>query len=221
MNGIKKNIFVIIPVLVVQLLSCSSSGDILFYRAAERADVEIVQGRAGLIRTLYCDIYIEYVDSESWSFIKKSDLFKGKGRGFPVDPCFHFIIVNTWNKPFEIDKIEAFYKSELIKAEDYSFIKDKDYKERRFSLNLSSLMKKRRMLTEKDVLRDIDFENDTIEYRLGFIAPGDRISLFSFFPVIPAGKSSKIRVTIKYHDMKKVIDFDIGRFEYTDIENMQ
>lgn len=219
--NMKKIVFVIFSLLIVLFLNCSGSNGDLFYRAAERADVEIVQDRAGLIRTLYCDLYIEYVDNESWSYIKKFSLFKGGGWGNPLDPCFHFIVVNTWNKPFEIDKIEAFHKGELIKSEDYSFIKDKDYKEKRFALSLSSLMKKRRMLTEKDVLRDIDFENDTAEYRLGFIAPGDRISLFSFFPKIPAGKSSKIRVTIKYHDMKKVIDFDIGRFEYKEIENMQ
>ncbi len=219
--NIKKNVLVIFSLLIVQFINCSGSDGVMFYRAAERADVEIVQGRAGLIRTLYCDIYIEHVDNENWSLIKKFNEFKGGGRGIPVDPCFHFIIVNTWNKPFEVDKIEAFHKSELIKAEDYSFIKDKDYMEKRYSISLFSLMKKRRLLSEKDVLRDIDFENDAVEYKLGFIAPGDRVSLFSFFPMIPAGKSSKIRVTIKYHDMKKVIDFDIGRFEYTDIEDIQ
>jgi len=217
----KKNVFVTLFLVIVQVLNCSGSNGDLFYRAAERADVEIIQGRAGLIRTLYCDIYIEHVDNENWSILKRFNEFKGKGSGIPVDPCFHFIIVNTWNKPFEIDKIEAFHNSELIKAEDYTFIKDKDYMEKRYSISLLSLMKRRRLLLEKDVLADIDFENDTVEYKLGFIAPGDRVSLFSFFPKIPAGKSSKIRVTIKYHDMKKVIDFDIGRFEYTDIENMQ
>ena len=64
-------------------------------------------------------------------------------------------------------------------------------------------------------------KNDTAEYRLDFIAPGDRVSFFTFFQRVPAGKSSKIRVSIKYFDMKKVIDFDIGRFEYNEIENMQ
>jgi hypothetical protein len=223
MNEMKiKNSFpVIIAFLTIQFFSCSGSSGAMFYRAVERADVEIVQGRAGLIRTLYCDVYLEYVDKESWNLIKKNSLFKGAGQGIPVDPCFHFIIVNTWSKPFEIDKIEAFHKDELIRAEDYTFIKDEKYKDNRYSVSISSLMKKRRLLIEKDVLRDIDFENDSVEYRLGFIAPGDRVSLFSFFSKIPAGKSTKIRVTIKYHELKKVIDFDMSRFDYNEIENIQ
>lgn len=207
--------------LLVQFFSCAGSDGAMFYRAIERADVEIVQGRGGLIRTLYCDVYIEHVDKENWGIIKKSSIFKGAGKGLPLDPCFHFIIVNTWNKPFEIDKIESFYNGELVRSEDYNFIKDEKYNDNRYSVSISSLMKKRRLLTEKDLVSDIDFENDTVEYRLGFIAPGDRVSLFSFFPKIPAGRSSKIRVTIKYHDLKKVIDFDMGRFEYKEIENMQ
>ncbi|PKL17455.1 MAG: hypothetical protein CVV49_10855 [Spirochaetae bacterium HGW-Spirochaetae-5] len=218
---IRKNLFMIMVFLPVQFLSCTGSNEAMLYRAVERADVEIVQGRAGLIRTLYCDLYLEYVDSENWGIIKGNSIFKGAGTGIPVDPCFHFIIVNTWNKPFEIDKIEAFHGDELIRTEDYNFIKDEKYKDNRYSVSISSLMKKRRLLIERDVLKDIDFENDSVEYRLGFIAPGDRISLFSFFPKIPAGRSTKIRVTIKYHDLKKVIDFDMGRFDYKDIENIQ
>ncbi len=218
---IKKIIFPIIVFLAIQFFSCGGSNGAMFYRAVERADVEIVQGRAGLIRTLYCDVYLEHVDNENWSMIKRNSIFKGAGTGNPIDPCFHFIIINTWDKPFEIDKIEAFYKNELIRVEEYNFIKDEKYKDSRYAVSISSLMKKRRLLTERDVLRDIDFENDTVEYRLGFIAPGDRVSLFSFFPNIPAGKSSKIRVTIKYHDLKKVIDFDMGRFDYNEIENIQ
>jgi hypothetical protein len=207
--------------LLLQIFSCSTGEKILIYRAVERADVDIVGGRAGLIRTVYSDVYIEYVDSNSWDLIKKYNLFKGKGAGIPVDPCFHFIIINTWNKPFMIDKIETLSDGEAVASEDYSFIKDRSYLENRYSVNISALLKKRRILSDRDILRDIDFDYDTTEYRLNFIAPGDRISIFTFFPRVPSGKSSKIRVTIKYFDVKKVIDFDIGRFEYNEIEKMQ
>jgi len=217
--NIKYSIF-IIAIIAMQFFNCSGGNNVLFYRAAERADVDIVGGRAGLIRTLYCDIYIEYVDSECWNYLKKYNMYKGNGRGNPIEPCFHFIIVNTWNKPFTVDKIEASYKGEIISSENFSFIKDKSYLENRYSVNIASLLKKRRVFQDRNLIRDIDFENDTTEYKLDFIAPGDRVSFFSFFQRIPAGKSSKIRVAIKYFDMKKVIDFDIGRFEYKDIENM-
>ncbi len=217
----KKRNIIIITLLGVLFLSCTDKNKTLFYRPVERADVDIVGGRAGLIRTVYCDIYIEYVDNESWDYLKKFNIFKGKGNGNPKDPCFYIKIVNTWNKPFAIDKIESAYNGEITPEEDYSFIKDKNYLEGRYSVNIAAMMKKRRILTEKELLREIDFEDETTGYRLNFLAPGDRVAFFSFFKRIPSGKSSKIRVGIKYFDLKKVIDFDIGRFEYNEIENMQ
>jgi hypothetical protein len=217
----KNRKFIIIFFLTLLFINCTENNKTMFYRPVERADVDIAGGRAGLIRTVYCDIYIEYVDGESWSYLKKINMFKGKGSGNPADQCFHIKIVNTWNKPFIIDKVESLYKGEVTPAEVYSFIKDKSYLENRYSVDLSSLMKKRRILSEKDFIRDIDFENDTTEYRLDFIAPGDKVSFFCFFRRIPSGKSSKIRVAIKYFELKKVIDFDIGRFEYNEIEDTQ
>lgn len=201
-------------------LNCTGGDKVLIYRAAERADVDIIGGRAGLIRTLYCDLYIEYVDNEGWDYLKSFSQFKGNGGGYPVDPCFHFVIVNTWNKPFIIDKVEVVYNDESIQSEDFSFIKDKSYLDNRYSVSISSLLKKRRILSDKELFRFIDFENSAVEYRLNFIAPGDRISFFSFFKSVPSGKLSKIRVTIKYLEVKKVIDFDIGRFEYKNVDNM-
>jgi len=206
---------------MIQLLNCSSADNLMFYRAAERADVDIVNGRVGLIRTLYCDIYIEYVDSESWKYLKKFDVFAGGGHGNPVDPCFHFIIVNTWNKPFIIDNIGLLFNGEAIPSENFSFIKDQNYTRDRFSLNILSLLKQRRILSDVDNIRDIDYESDSIEYRLNFIAPGDRISFFRFFQRIPSAKSFKIRLAIKYFDVKKVIDFDIEHFEYNEIQNIE
>ena len=215
----RKSGSLIITAALLLFLSCSGGDKVMIYRAAERADVDILRSRVGLIRTVYCDIYIEYVDNQSWKYLKEFNAFKGNGWGNPVDPCFHFIIVNTWNKPFVIDKVESSYKGEIIPAEDYSFIKDKSYRENRYGVNISTLLKNRRIYSDKIVVKDIDFESETTEYRLNFIAPGDRVSFFRFFQRIPAGKSSKIRVGIKYFDIKKVIDFDIGHFEYKETEN--
>lgn len=202
--------------IIMAAASCTGTGNKMFYRAVERGDVDIVYGRAGLIRTVYCDIIIEHVDNEGWKQLKEVPFFKGKGSENPVPVCFHFIIENTWKKPFQVDGIEILHAGQVIKAEDFSFIKDKKYMERRYSVNLSSMMKKRRILTDASLLREIDFGDDTIDYRLDFIAPGDRISFFRFFTWFPAGQSTKLRITIKYFDLKKVIDFDIGRFEYNE-----
>ena len=214
-----KEIFIIFLIIII-FISCSSSEKISFYRAVERADTEIINGKVGLIRTIYCDIFIEHIDNNTWKFIKKNKSFKGKGREFPSDPCFHFIIENTWNRPIVIEEIEVFNKDDIAPSEDYSFIKDAHYLENRYAINISSLSKNRRILSEHILVKDIDFEEDAADYRLDFIAPGDKVSFFKFFGRIPSGKLSKIRVSIKYGGLKKVIDFDITRFDSNDIREV-
>jgi hypothetical protein len=218
MKYTKKNL--IIYLTIITLIGCSSTGKIYFYRASERADTEIINGKVGLIRTIYCDIFIEHIDNNTWKYIKKYNSFKGKGTESPSDPCFHFIVENTWNRPIVIDKIEIINKDKTAPAEDYSFIQDKNYLKSRYSVNILSLLKSRRILSDRISVKEIDFEDDTTLYRLDFIAPGDKVSFFKFFSNIPYGELSKIRVTIKYFDLKKVIDFDIVHFDNNDIEEI-
>ncbi|MCL1865731.1 MAG: hypothetical protein FWF73_07975 [Spirochaetes bacterium] len=214
----KKKPFIYLMIII--FFSCSSTDKISFYRAVEKADTEIINGKVGLIRTIYCDIYIEHIDTNTWKYINKYNTFKGGGIESPSDPCFHFIIENTWNKPIVIDKIEIINKDNIAQSEDYSFIQDKNYLEDRYTINISSLLKSRRILSEHILVKDIDFEDETTLYKLYFIAPGDKVSFFRLFSNIPSGKLSKIRVSIKYSDLKKVIDFDIDRFDNNDIEEV-
>ena len=219
-GDLKSPVSFIICLMIFIFISCSNTDKISFYRAEERADTEILRGKVGLIRTVNCDIYIEYIDSNTWQSIKKFNAFKGNGREFPSDPCFHFIIENTWNSPIVIEKVEILLEDNTAPAEDYSFIKDKNYLENRFAISISSLLKTRRMLSEHILVKDIDFEDDTALYKLNFIAPGDKISFFKFFSSVPSGKLSKIRISIKYSDLKKIIDFNITRFDNNDIEEV-
>jgi hypothetical protein len=222
-SGDKKSpvfLAVIILLMIIVFISCSGTEKITFYRAANRADIEIIKGKVGLIRTIYCDIYIEHIDNNTWQHIKKYNTFKGKGTESPSDPCFHFIVENTWNKPIVIDKIEILNKDNISPSEDYSFIKDMHYLEKRYAINISSLLKNRRILSEHILVKDIDFEEDAALYKLYFIAPGDKVSFFKFFSSQPSGKLSKIRVSIKYSELKKVIDFDIGHFDNNDTEEV-
>ena len=210
----------IIYLIIMTFISCANTDKISFYRAEERADTEIINGKVGLIRTIHCDIYIEHIDGNTWSHIKKINTFKAGGSGLPADPCFHFIIENTWNKPITIEKVEILSSEYAVQSEDYSFIKDKNYLENRFAINTSSMLKIRRILSEHILVKDIDFEEDASLYKLYFIAPGDKISFFKFFPSIPSGRLSKVRISIKYSDFKKVIDFNIARFDNNDIEEV-
>lgn len=198
------------------LFCCSGVKSRQIYRAAERGDVDIVGGRAGLIRTVYCDIYIENLNSELRQRVYDSEIFKGGGRGMPMEPCFQFLIVNTWNRPLTIEKIVLRYDNSDHEPEFYDYIKDPGYKEKRFAVNLDSMMQIRRLLTDDELIDEIDYDFETVEYRSGFIAPGDKVLFFRFFPVVPQRKNVKIYISIKYFDMKKIIDFDISRFDYTD-----
>lgn len=198
-------------------ISCSSEGKVKgIYRAAERSDVDIVGNRAGLIRTVYCDIYIENLSMDLRQKIFDSDVYRGRGRGLPLEPCFQFIILNTWNRPLKIENILLRYDNEDHEPELFDYIKDPGYSEKRFAVNLNNMMQARRLLSDDELIDEIDYDTETVEYRSDFIAPGDKVLFYRFFPVVPHRKGVKMNVTIKYFDTKKIIDFDITRFEYTD-----
>jgi len=210
-----KNIIFFLIISMSLFLSCThDSKGVWIYRAGERGDVNIVGDRAGLIRTVYCDIYIENLSRELREKIYESDVYGGGGRGFPVEPCFQFIITNTWSRPLKIDKISIRYDSSDREPEFFDYIKDSEYAEKRFSVNLNSMQQYRRLLSDDELIDEIDYDTETVEYRSDFIAPGDKILFYRFFPVVPHRKGVKIYIIIKYFEMKKIIDFDITRFEY-------
>ncbi len=199
------------------VLSCSSAGrSERILRAVERGDVEIVGNRSGLIRTLYCDIYVENLSRDLFDKIREADVFRGSGRGMPLEPCFQLIISNTWNKPFTVEKIVLRYDNADHEPETYDYIKDPEYMSGRFSVNLRAMQRYRRLLSDDELISEIDYDAETVEYRSGFIAPGDKVLFFRYFPVVPQRKGVKMYITIKYFDVKKIIDFDIARFDYTE-----
>ncbi len=210
----KYNLLLCIVVISLSL-SCSSAAK-WGYKTSERGDVDIVGNRAGLIRTVYCDIYIENLSRDLYQRVYDSDVYRGAGKGMPLEPCFQLIISNTWNRPLKIEKIMLRYDEEEHEPELYDYIKDSGYKEKRFAVNLDKMMQGRRLLSEDELIDEIDYDSETVEYRSDFIAPGDRVLFYRFFPVVPHRKGVKMYITIKYFDMKKIIDFDIIRFDYTD-----
>ncbi len=209
--------FLILFALIVCIVSCSGNlrkGSM--FRAVERGDVEVIGNRAGLIRTVYCDLYIQNLNIDARKRLADMDCYRGYGRDFPAEPCFQFIVSNTWNRPILIEKITLRYDSENHDPEFFDYISDPGYREKRFAFNLNSMRQYRRLLSDNELIEDINYSKETIEYRSDFIAPGDKILFFRFFPYIPDRKDIKIYITIKYFDIKKIIDFDISRFDYID-----
>ncbi|HQO39382.1 MAG TPA: hypothetical protein PK986_02830, partial [Spirochaetota bacterium] len=107
---------------------------------------------------------------------------------------------------------------QLVLPETFSFSKGSEYAENRYAVNLCELWKTRRMLSGNVILQEVDFDNETIEYRMDYVVPGDSIVFFRTFKWIRTDIPAKFRIGIKYREIEKVIDFDLSRFEYYEPE---
>jgi len=210
-----RNVLIYIIIFIFSA-GCGGQELVRFYGPLPRGDVEIISGKGGLIKSFYFDVIFEHVQKSDWEHLASFRSLKGGGTGYPLEPCFHIIIINTWNRPFEIKKIELICDNISAEPEYFDFGGDRGFLSGRYAIDLSALWKKRRILSHNELLSDIDFEKNAVEYRLGFIAPGDKISSFYLFNSTPGVcKSAKLAVTIKYLDMEKVIDFDITSVIYS------
>jgi len=208
--------FLIYIIIIIFSAGCGGEKIVRFYGPLPRGDVEIVSGKGGIIKSLYFDVLFEHVQESDWEHLVSFKSLKGGGTGYPVEPCFHIMIMNTWNRPFEVKKIELICDNISAEPEYFDFDGDRGFPSERYAVDLAALWKKRRILSHNELLSHIDFEEKAVEYRMGFIAPGDKISSFYLFNSAPGGcKSAKLAVTIKYLDMEKVIDFDITAVIYS------
>ncbi len=210
-----RNVLIYI-VIIIFSAGCGGQELVRFYGPVPRGDVEIISGKGGLIKSLYFDVLFEHVQKSDWEYLASFKSLKGGGTGYPLEPCFHIMIINTWNRPFEVKKIELICDAVSAEPEYFDFSGDPGFPSERYAIDLSALWKKRRVLTHHELVADMDFKSGTVEYKLDFIAPGDKISSFYLFNSVPAGcKNIKLAVTIKYLDMEKVIDFDITSVIYS------
>ncbi len=199
------------------IMNCSDSELVRTALPLEKSNIEIIQGRAGLIRTLYCDVVVENITKDNWAHISGFSEFKGEGKGFPVEPCFLITVYNTWKKPLQVESVSLRSGGRSISPEYYRGIADSSFAGKRYSVNLLNLWKARRILSRARLEEEIDYESDSVEYKLDFIAPGDRVSRFYLFShYTGAGDNFVISLVIKYLNMKKVIDFDLTRPEHRD-----
>lgn len=207
---------IILLIIMVFLYGCGQEELVRFYGPAVKGDIEIISGKAGLIRSFYFDVIIEHVQKEDWAHLCSFPAFKGAGSVYPLEPVFHITIENTWNRPFVVTGVELVCDNEGMKPEYFNSIGDENFKEKRYRINLNELWKRRRILTKDELIQNIDFKEGTIDYSLGFIGPDDRVSNFYLFNSVPSGCNSlKLAVSIKYRDMEKVIDFELTRVVYS------
>lgn len=210
-------ILLIILTASLQAFSCAP-GTVRAFGPADSYGIQVYRGSTGIIRTEYCNVSLVSIDAGLWRYLSKTDTYRGNGSGLPSSQCFCIMVVNTWDRPLQVSRIEVLSGSEVVSPETYSFTQGSDYLKNRYAVNLEELWKTRRMLSDSIILQEIDFDNETIEYKMDFIAPGDFIVFFRTFNWIRPDVPAKLRIGIKYHEMEKVIDFDLARFEYYEPE---
>ncbi len=212
----KKLSFFFISVFL--LGSCSSTGDSREYFICKNsAYLTSVEGRGAIIRTSFCDVFVENIRAHEWNLLREFDFFRGKGKDYPLESAFHVIVNNVRDRPIVIDGVALSWEGGEERARFFETVKSESFFVGRYNINLKSLWKPRRLLCDDTLLRNIDFYDDAIEYHLKFIAPGDRISFFYLFDYVPPQVNEfKFSITMKYNDFKKVIDFDMKRFDYRD-----
>jgi hypothetical protein len=202
-------------------VSCSRKyGIIRSIDAIERYDVEQKDQGCSLIRSIYCDMYVELLDSKKWNYLFENQYFTTSSREyenfrFSNYPVLHYVVRNTGREPIKIEKIVIEYginKIESLTFQSFqSLHKSSAYKVFEFK----KLFRKKRLLKNKFCLKEINYREDTLPFGFDFIPPSDTVLNFTAFPWIPV-EQRKFRVYfhIDYGGRKKILNFDFQRFEY-------
>lgn len=213
--------FSIILILALFSFSCSGKyGIIRSTEAVERVDVERKAKGCSVIRSIYCDLYAELLDSEKWNYLFRNQYFTASSREyenyrFTNYPVLHYVVKNTGKEPVKIEKIVVEYGKKKFKFLPFkrfqSLHKSSAYKVFEFE----KLFGKRRLMGDKYCLKEIDYNKDSIPFEFDFIPPSDTVLKFIAFPWIPVEpRRFKVFFHIEYAGRKKVLNFDFQRFEY-------
>lgn len=127
----------------------------------------------------------------------------------------HLTIKNTGNSPVKITNIRLEYggteKPSLSSDEIKKLCKSPAYS----MIDFNSLLKNRRLLESDILLDDIDFDRNSIEYKLNFINSGDLISKIIAFGWVPVEhRTYKIKIHLESLGEIKIITFEFNRIEY-------
>lgn len=213
-----------IPAIIIFIFSCSPKYGIeRIIAPVERLDVSVVNESA-LIRTQYCDIYMEYIDRKKWESVLKFSRYSNGKFSYRI-PHFspYFITVkNAFTKPLKISRIDLIVKDKIYPRLTSDELNAEFATEQYKNFNFTGLNTARRLLPvsiEADVtvppVNKINFEKDTAAFLPDYIVPDDIIVFFALFSASPAsGDKYKIKIEMDAGGFKKVIDFDFVKSEY-------
>ncbi len=188
----------------------------------QRLVIEAKEGGCAVLRTRICDVAIEQIDTFKWRRLLNQRMLTG-GKGSPVETripkftFFHLVVSNVGSLPLGIDSITLHYGSvekNPIPVEDA--VKRSGSPAYR-AFDFKKILTPKRLMGGRYCLKKIDYERDVVDYKLDFINPGDRLIRIVAFDWVPV-QFRELRVTLRVSPLggaeKKVIDFNLKRFEY-------
>ena len=209
---------IILPLM--NCLSCLQPGILHDFRPAERADVETTKYGSALIRSIYCDIMVESVDEALWRGLRSSHAYgktpqQGILQRIPPITAFQVVLKNTVNAPIQLKKAQLCLGADAVDAMTITGIGARLKSPSYSGFNFGAMLSFRRLISEWDSMKNIDYDRDAIDMKLSFVPPRDAVLTIIAFERIPVeARSFKLRFMIAAMGNIKTIDFDFTRREY-------
>jgi hypothetical protein len=216
----KKKI-IITALISLMLADCTSRQEIgREIKPKEKYNIRTNEDGQASYKDYSSELTLEIINDKQWSKLLGYECFKNiKSESSvwrsPKIMFHHVTIKNNSNSPVRITNIKLQYGQ----IEKYPLPPD-EIKKRCISplysmIDFSSLLKNRRLLCNDYNLEDIDFDKNSIEYKLDFINSGDLISKITAFEWIPVEyRTYKIIFQLESPGDVKIIDFEFSRLEY-------
>lgn len=217
-SGAAVIMIIILPLMTC--LSCIRTGLMHEIKPTDRADVETTKYGTAIIRSIYCDIFVEAVDAILWRNIRNSDAYgktpqPGILQRNPPLVAFQAIVKNTLNAPIQLKKAQLIFSSGAMNAITVTGIGKQLNSPSYSGFNFSAMLSFRRLISEWDYMKNVDYDRDTIDLKLNFVPPRDTVLTIIAFERIPVEvRTFKLQFMIEAMGNIKTIDFDFARHEY-------
>jgi hypothetical protein len=216
-----KKIFVTSAFISIIFLNCTFKQKIeREIKPKEKYNIQTNEDGQASYKDNIAEITVETFNEKHWEKLTGYNCFKNRKSESsswrsPKLLFHHMVIKNISYSPVKIANIKLQY-GQIEKSQLSSDDIKKRCKSPVYSLiDFNSLLKNRRLLDDSICLDDIDFDNNSIEYKLNFINSGDLISKIFVFEWIPVEyRTYKITIQLESPGDVKIIDFEFKRFEY-------
>lgn len=219
----KKIKHIVIGILTILVLSCTYN--IKFFQFVEpekRPDITI-RNEIGLIRTIYADIQILYLDEGTFSKLSSNKCFRlDKNEDKLSETQNEYQDINI-SKNIPLDFIPFFItitnrsmhsllltQTSIIYNNEYSSLKPSELEYKSYNdVDIEKILKKRRILNPDFNLQSNDFDKETSAYNFNSIQPSDSIVSVFLFKKIPTDINNfKIKLTYTCNNYIKTVSFD-------------